>query len=413
MVALPVHAIPGLVVQPAELLALPLLPYAALRVLRDRPRLVWTSVDVGVLAWLAGVVTAGAVFLVRTGAWDAAVVRDLAVTFYLAVLYFAIRILAGEGTVEAAPDAMVVGASIASLLGAIGVAMSALGIDTPLTLTAEYPYIGTTARARALTATPNMLASIQMLALLLLAARAAPLRGPGSRRLAAGVLATGLAFTYSKTTVALAAGLAVVWALRQRGTSRAVRLGMASAWLVAAAIFAVFSHYVLVCNAAQRGPLERAMFIAGEPWLRLDLVGRECGVHPTNYPFNKRASLIAIEWSWPWGIGPGRHPAFTQTLEREGLYPKTLWPGTPHCSYTGAVAELGLAGLVGLVAFLVGLMMGVRDALRGESTRPLGVAAAAALAALLIEAIATDVMHFRHYTWLAALVGSATARSRG
>lgn len=406
------HAIGGLPLQPAELLALPLVVLAAWHLFRHTLRLVWTSVDAGVLAWLAAVAIGAGLFLLRAGA-DAAVVRDLAVTFYLAVLYFAIRVLAGEGGVETAADAMVVGASIASLLGALGVAMSALGIDTPLTLTAEYPYIGTTARARALTATPNMLASIQVLALLLLAARAAPLRGAGTRRLAAGVLATGLAFTYSKTVVPLAAGLAVVWALRLRATSHGVRARLAASWLAAAAIFGVFSHFVLVCDAAQRGPLERAMSIAGEPRLRLDLMRRQCDVYPTNYAFNKRASLIAIERSWPWGIGPGRHPAFTQMLEREGLYPKALWPGAPHSSYTGAAAELGLAGILGLVAFLVGLAMGVRDALRVEATRPLGVAAAAALAALLIEAIATDVMHFRHYTWLAALVGSAAARSRG
>ena len=406
------HAIGGLPLQPAELLALPLVVLAAWRLLRHTPRIVWTNVDTGVLAWLVAVVAGAGWFLLRAGAADASVVGDLAVTLYLALLYFAIRVLAGEGSVEAAPDAMVVGAAIASLLGAIGVAMSGFGIDTPLTLTAEYPYIGSVARARALTATPNMLASIQMLALLLLAARAAPLRGPGTRRLAAGVLATGLAFTYSKTVVPLAVGLAVVWALSLRATSRGVRAGLAASWLAAAAIFALLSHYVLVCDAAQRGPLERAMSIAGEPGLRLDFMRRQCDVYPTNYAFNKRASLIAIARSWPWGIGPGRHPAFTQVLEREGLYPKTLWPGSPHSSYTGAAAELGLVGLVGLVAFLAGLTMGVRDTLRVEATRPLGVAAAAVLAALLIEAIATDVMHFRHYTWLAALVGSASARSR-
>lgn len=401
--------------QPAELLALPLLAYAALRVLRDRPRLVWTSVDVGVLAWLGGVVTAGAVFLVRTGAWDAAVARDVATTLYLGLLYFAIRVVADHALVGTAAEALVAGASLAAAMGVLGFALSQVGTQTPLAFSADsaYPYLGSAARARALTATPNMLASILMLALLLLAAGAASRLNANLRRAAAGLLALGFALTFSKTIVPLAAGLVMVWALhRRRQHSRPARFGVGLSWLAAALAFTVFSHVVVLCGDVGPERFERAMFISDEPLVAGELIGRRCATYATSYFFLKRASLIAMEQSWPWGIGPSRHSAFVGRLQRDGRYPETLWRFVPHSSYTGAAAELGLAGVLGLAAFLGGLALGIRDALRRDSTRPLAVAAAAALAALLIEAIATDVMHFRHYTWLAALVGATAARVR-
>lgn len=392
---------------------MPLIALALVKIRHLRHDFVWTGVDAGVLVWLAAVGTGGALSLLRDKTVDGVVLRDFATTLYLALLYFAIRVLPDKGLVDAAGSALVVGATLASALGAIGVVLSELRIDTPLALAADspYPYLGSAARARALTATPNMLASILMLGLLLLAAGAAPRLGSASR-LAAIVLSLGLALTFSKTAVPLAAGLAVVWMLRCERSSALARIAVAISWLAAATVFGVFSHVVVLCGDADRERLEQAMFIAGERWGHVDLLGRRCDLYPTNYSFNKKASLIAVERSWPWGIGPGRHPAFALGLQREGLYPKTQWLGTPHSSYTGAAAELGLLGILGLASFLGALALGIRDALRREATRPLGVAGAATLAALLIEAFATDLMHFRHYTWLAALVGSAAARSR-
>lgn len=386
---------------------------AALRRLRDG-RLVWNAVDWGVAGWATAAVASAMVFVAREGRLDAAVLRDVATTFYLAVLYLSVRVVADDAILEEAPGALVVSATVAAGLGVIGFGLSELGFDTRLAFAADaaYPYLGHAARARALTAHPNMLASILALALVLLFARATPRLGGGLRRLTAAVLLLGLALTFSKTTVALAAGLIVVWALRRGRGSRLLRTGVTSVWLAAAALFAAFSHFVILRGDAERARLEEAAIIAGDSLQSFDLAGSRYAVHPTNYFFNKRASQIAIERSWPWGIGPGRHPAFAGTLQREGLYPRTQLLGAPHSSYTGAAAELGLAGVLGLAAFLGGLSLGIRDALRRDATRPLGVAAAAVLAALLIEAIATDVMHFRHYTWLAALVGSAAARSR-
>jgi O-antigen ligase len=88
-----------------------------------------------------------------------------------------------------------------------------------------------------------------------------------------------------------------------------------------------------------------------------------------------------------------------------------MYQSAPHSSYTGALAESGLVGGFGLAAFVGGVALGIRDSLRKrDAARQMGLAAAAVFAVVLIEATATDVMHFRHYTWLAAWVGWAAAR---
>jgi hypothetical protein len=85
----------------------------------------------------------------------------------------------------------------------------------------------------------------------------------------------------------------------------------------------------------------------------------------------------------------------------------------PHSSYTGIPAELGLTGLLGFGILAASLLLGARRGLRAEQPSPLAIAAAGAMAAVSIETLATDVMHFRHYAWLAALVAAANSRQRG
>jgi hypothetical protein len=342
---------------------------------------------------------------------DAAVLNDVSKTLYLALLYAALRMatLDERGT-RLAVQAFVAGAAVMAALGLLGAVANQLGSGSPLAFDAgaAYPYLGQVARARAFTATPNMLASIAMLALLLvLSGATGPIRG---RRWVLLVLAAGFAASASKSVVALAVGLFTVWALR-RPPSRRLRGAVALAWGAGFLLFGVLSHFAVVCAEPERARLERAMFIAGEslPFGR----ARGCAVYATNYAFNKRASVRAIRETWPFGLGPGRHPEFVARLQEQGAYPRTLWQAVPHSSYTGIPAELGLTGLLGFGILAASVASGVWRGLRQGQMNVLAIAAAGALAAVSIETLATDVMHFRHYAWLAALVAAASARTRG
>lgn len=420
LLALPFQRVPlpgpfGDALQPAEIASLPLLSLAA--VLWVRGRVSWRAspVDLGVLAWLAGTAAAGSAFFVREARLDSTVLRECAVAAYLGLLYVSIRLTATEAALAAFPRLLAGSVGLASALGIAGTLASLAGLETPLAFPAAtaYPYLGRAARARAFAATPVMLASLQTMALLLLAhAWGERTPRPWLRRALGALLAVGFALTFSKTVLCLAAALLVASLARRRGSGGARRaMGTLAVVLALAFGFALASHFVVVGERADRKALEDGMFIAGEPLASFTAGSRSFAVFGSNYLFNKEASLAAIRRTWPWGVGPGRQPAFAGELQREGRYPRTLWLGAPHSSYLGAASESGLPGVIGLGVFLGALGLGVaRLGGSGEGGSRLGPAAAGAFAALLIEAIATDVMHFRHYWWLAALVAGSAAR---
>src|SRR5262245_45492279 len=115
-------------IQPAELLALALLVLAGLLWARGR-RPTWSAVDGGVAAWLLAVAFSSAVASFREARLDPAVLRELCVAGYLALLYLAVRVVADDEVLAEAPSAFVASAALAALLGVAGVVASLAGID--------------------------------------------------------------------------------------------------------------------------------------------------------------------------------------------------------------------------------------------------------------------------------------------
>jgi hypothetical protein len=230
------------------------------------------------------------------------------------------------------------------------------------------------------------------------------------------MISIGFLLTFSKTVLPLAVALAIVAVLRATGScfTRSTRRAAVAGTLLIGLLYLGLSHVVVLPAAADRQELESEMYITGAPLLDGQLFGRRLVLLPTNYFFNKRSSIEAIRRTFPFGLGPGRHPAFTRVLKKEGLYPRRQWAGAPHSTYTGTLAELGAAGAVGLLIFAVAGFRTLRERFGGGLRgMPLDVAAAGMTAAVLIEALATDVMHFRHYAWLLALFASGSSADAG
>jgi hypothetical protein len=414
LLALPVHdvALPGLRgIQPAEIAAVPLLVYAAFAWVRgSRPRP--SVVDFGVAAWVAGLLIAAALSLPSRGA-DPAMLREVIVTLYLAALYGAVRVTSSGVTLPRFPLLFGLAAGIAALLGLVGFGLSVAGIGSPLasSSTSLFPYLGSAARALALTTTANMLASILMLGTLLVLFA---WEGPRWLRLVLGpVLVLGLAVTLSKTILSFGAGLAVATCVLRRRNPRRSRLPLIAAVAAVAALASAhvtLTHFLVVPASSDRAILEEDMLIAGDPVGSFSLGAERYEVLRTNYFFSKRTGLVAVQRTWPVGLGPGGQPAFVDELMQEGLHPDNLWHAAPHSTYLGAAAEAGLAGLLGLLGFLAAMVVATRRILASASLpRGLAAAAAGALVALLIEAVSTDVMNFRHYWWLAAVLAGWSA----
>ncbi len=414
--ALPFQALP-LPLQPAEILALPVIAASLARGWRA----LWkapAALDYGVLVWTCAVLLAAAVAIARGVPADG-IPHEVAIAIFLALLYAALRALPRDAQQDA-PSALVVAAVLACALGAAGSVASALGVETQLAFPADrpYPYFGHAPQARALTPMPNMLASIAMLALVVLASGAARF----TARAAAGlglVVSLGFALTFSKTVLPLAVALAIVVLLRSTGarfTRLALRAFVATTLLVGF-LYLGISHLLVLRATADRRDFEEVLtFTSGPPLLEWRLFERPLVALRTSYFFNKQVSLEAIRRSFPLGIGPGQQPAFAARLKREGLYPHARHALTeaPHSTYTGTLAELGVTGALGLLIFAAAGFRTLRERFAGgRRATPLDVAAAGMTAAVLIEALATDVMHFRHYVWLVALFASVPSAGEG
>jgi hypothetical protein len=362
-------------------------------------------------------VAAAAVLASLRGASARPLVLEAIGALYLGLLYWAIRLTARRDLLRRVGGWLVSAAGIAAALGLAGTALDLAGLHTSLVLqpAATFPYFGPAPRAQALTPTPNMLASILGLALIMLAG---DILDSGTRRrkhtapLAVLLLCT-LALTISKTVVCTAAGALVAVVLaRPAVESRRVRLATVLACVLLAAMYTAGS-LVIVAPERIRPQMEIARLIGGEPILRFDWRNERYIVLHTNYWYNQRASLQAVSASWPWGLGPGAHNAFVQRLLDAGDHPGSFWLADPHSTYLGTAAELGAAGVIALaVIWTTAALVATRLLRRPAAPRGVTAALAGACAAIAIEATATDVMNFRHYWWLLAMLAAWDVESR-
>ncbi|PPK87987.1 hypothetical protein CLV84_0949 [Neolewinella xylanilytica] len=157
-------------------------------------------------------------------------------------------------------------------------------------------------------------------------------------------------------------------------------------------ILQVNTHFLLLPTDRD---LTATIFTSG----RTVYTGSDYVVAETNYTANKRAGLL-IGAAHPWlGVGPGRFQDYTEALVPSGNYPAHFGRFNPHSAWTGAFAETGLFGLLGLIALVASLLY----------YRPEGwTVAAVVLLLFLVASIFKDVMNFRGL-WV--LVGLYLANS--
>lgn len=331
---------------------------------------------------------------------------------YVVSLYVVVRATATAQLLDRFGEWFAYSAAVASVLGVAGSIASYVGLPNRLATVVALtpvPYVGDAARAQAFTAGPQMLASILLVAIPLFVATRMEARWRRRDAALVFVLVLGLGATVSKTALCLAAALTVMWAVAAR-----MRLALApvkgwqatSIWLVFALVFAVGSHVMVVREATVPG-LRGAQLVAGTALSSFRWRADTWVVMPTTYLFNKQASLEAITHSWPAGLGPAGQPAFTSRLRREGRFPITIGLVTPHSTYLGTVAELGVAGLAALLLILLAGGLTIWRLVKDPAHHRWEAAAFAGIgAAFLIEAISTDLLNCRHYWFLFAVVAS-------
>jgi hypothetical protein len=160
------------------------------------------------------------------------------------------------------------------------------GVDTPLAFPAAtpYPYLGTLARAQALTSTPSMLASILMLAILLVACA---WKAPGGCAWPWGLCWRWHSSSRSRSrSWACSPPVAAAYAMRQPHELRRPTLRLlatVATVLLLAAAYGGVSHFVILSESADRGELERGMFVSGAPLARFSFGSQRYAVFRTTY----------------------------------------------------------------------------------------------------------------------------------
>jgi hypothetical protein len=392
--------------QPPELAFLALLVIAA-RCRRHVGTGRFGLTDAGALAW----VLATGFALVWSGNSSSVARLETAGTAYLVSMYAVIRLTATPARVARFAEWFGYSAAIAGLAGILGTLITVAGGSTRLAQMSATPvaYLGLFSRAQALTAGPQMLASVLLLAIpLYLGVRL----DRGWRRTDAAVLLTlitGLGATLSKSALALPAVLAVMWACGP--TSRSWRARVAAIALTAAVALVLSVGTMFMVVRASAVPFVTAVqFAAGEPVRQFRWSSEPWVVMRTTYYFNHLASLRAIRDTFPTGVGPKGQPAFAATPAVDGHYPSSIWADglrAPHSTYLGVLAEIGLGGLGAFLLLMFGAAGGIRRLISQPLVRSWEFGAyAGAAVGFCLEALSTDLMNCRHYWWLLAIVAS-------
>jgi hypothetical protein len=351
--------------QPPEVAGAILIAAAAWRLLRTRqlPAPGWT--DAGAFAWWLSVTLATLVAARRGVEAAASPWLEWVGTTFLVLLYAALRCSATAARLRLLPVLLLWMGIAAAAAALAGFALALAGRETRLAGTIVFPYLGSVPRATGFTPAPAMVATLVVTGMFGWAAAA----DAGSRTSAAWVtrialLAASFVATQAKVAVALAGGLIAAGIAGRRQAGCPARL--LSLALCALTAFYLLASHVVLLPAARRDALTAARYI-GEPFGSVAVAGREWLAAPSNYWFNKRASWIAVRETWPAGLGPGGHNAFVARLMREGRHPANLWAADPHSTYLGAAAELGVAGLAGVLAFGAALILDLRRVGRGQA----------------------------------------------
>ena len=326
---------------------------------------------------------------------------------YLTTLYVAVRLTATGAVLDRWADWLGYSAAIAAALAIGGSLAASADIASSLATTrlTPVPYLGPVPRAQALTAGPQMLASILVMAVPLIVARR--MQAGWRRRdiLQLSLILAGLVATFSKTALCLPAALAVLWAWDR--PSR--RWYAVTVWVLTAVVFTIASH-LMVVRQSDVSLMQQSQLVSGDPIFTFDWRRERWAVMPTTYVFNNAASLEAMRQSWPRGIGPAGQPAFALALQAAGRFPSSQFLVTPHSTYFGIAAQLGAIGTIALALLVGGAGLTI---VRLASTRcpPSTSGAYAAVgAAFLIEGISTDLMNCRHYWFLLGVIAASARR---
>jgi O-antigen ligase len=255
----------------------------------------------------------------------------------------------------------------------------------------------------AFTSTPNMLGSILMVALLLKFTQLFKRKAVKKSEIAIlGLCFLAFFIAISKTMLCFLFGFMALFFLFSKKRTILFKTFIFGSMVFLSLVYLIGSHFVFtsalsprVLDNMEQGHITRIYHKIG-PLIAIE----------TSYLTIKSSCLQMLKRSWPWGIGTRNFKLQVPQLKEEGLYNKETMAFDPHCTPLGTITELGLLGGLVLLLFFgqicKGLMVIGRE--KKYPFHSLGLGLTAIFYALILESWVTDIMNFRHYWLLLAIL---------
>ncbi|MCB0630894.1 MAG: O-antigen ligase family protein [Saprospiraceae bacterium] len=259
---------------------------------------------------------------------------------------------------------------------------------------ADYPYLGTVYRAKALLQTPSMYISIVNWCIIYLLANS--LQKGNIYRSLLQLLLFGMIALFSFSKALLLTGFAVLLIFVFHYRQQAIRKVWLPVMIVFGLLYFLFTNFVFL-KPGNGGEVGSTYLAVNE--IQQDDQG---SLIPTAY-FSLKKAAIGMGLDAPFlGVGPGCFINQLQVKQQTGAYPSHLPLHDPHSVYLGAWAETGSVGLLGLLTLLAAVFGRIRKI---STNDPFYQIFLVWLLLFLLEGMNTDLMNFRHYWIQLGLIG--------
>jgi O-Antigen ligase len=333
----------------------------------------------------------------------------LIVLFGMVTLYFAQ--LPKEELKRKTIKASILLGSLLALTSIGGLIAQLCGVPNMLVgLTDDYPYFGTIYRLQGFTHTPAMLVSL--LSFTGIIAYYADLESKmpkngfyteGSLNFqkwtihALSLMIIVSVLTFSRSNSFLFWGLALVFVIKKWGFSRNFFIGTT---VLLALFMTVGTHIIFISKTS---PALTAIYASPFTSNRILAEQGNYMALETSYLAIKRATIDVWQMNPMFGIGTGNFVNGLKTLQETGIYPQKLPIYEAHSTYLGTLAENGIFAAAAVV-LLFGLLWSRINRFEHIKTDNFAAALLICMTTVIIEGIALDIMNFRHYWLLFALL---------
>lgn len=265
------------------------------------------------------------------------------------------------------------------------------------------PNIGDVRRIEALTMSPNMLMNMLMLPLFVSIGQYLQERRWQILPIILFLSAAALA-TFSKSIVLAGVGVLLLCLSWFRIPPWLRTLVLMSLGLIVV-LFFISSKFLLI----KKDQLDRSHILAQSYATEAILYSdEERDLYKSMHFVMNKEAYDAFLTAPYFGIGPGQFVAYINQRKAAGLYPTDKISYGPHSLYLGVLAQSGLLGFSGLLFFLFTIANKWRSLWNHttNSQRGLMLAIGVYLLIWLLDGLSMDTLHFRHFWWIAALVGA-------